>query len=402
MSDFVIVATQINKDEENQSNNENLIEISNNIILQKIVGNIRFFKMVTKLKLPYYQRNPINLCFVIDISNQITYHKHLNNIKESILEVVNSLCNDYLSIVLYNDKASILINNLKMDETGKRFAKKEITEIKGNGLCNLSDGLKVGLQVLDSMNNDINNDMNNDMNNDIHIINHLILISGGVPNIGITNTDSLITFTSNIKNKTKNKNKTKIHTFGVGPSLYQNESQLKKIADLTNSNYYHISDNITNKINNYLYELFMLAVGYPKDKFIKNLKLSFQSNKNIYFHKNNDLEFLFGILAFSTQKTIVTNFKYINNKLIELGEEITIPNEIKIATTLINYDYLSNKTQLGSIWTNKLTSNDISTFANLNTVKKAKNKIPNLNLQTHLPEKATYKYPTPINRKLKH
>ena len=79
MSDFVIIDNNIDTQETNQH-----VQVTHNIILKNIIGKIRFYEMITKVNLPIYSRNPINLCFVIDTSNYVNYHHYLDNLKGEI------------------------------------------------------------------------------------------------------------------------------------------------------------------------------------------------------------------------------------------------------------------------------------------------------------------------------
>lgn len=183
-------------------------------------------------------RKPCVLICVLDTSGSMSSSVDLNNgsdieshgfsrldlVKHSMKTIVNVMDdNDYVAIVPFSEKASVLLELTQLNSFGKKMATKKIDELYASGQTNIWDGLRIALDIA-------NNDKCTGMNTSI------VLLTDGEPNInppkGIVQT-----LKSHIE---KQPLSCTINTFGFGYSL--DSKLLADISECGNGSYAYIPD----------------------------------------------------------------------------------------------------------------------------------------------------------------
>ena len=103
---------------------------------------------------------PMNLAFVIDHSGSMADADKLNWVKEAFdifIEKVRSV--DYVSLVIFDDRAKVVFPATRMDSAEKRLRfKKTVHSIRPEGSTNILDGLQRGcLEVVKNLNSEYTN-----------------------------------------------------------------------------------------------------------------------------------------------------------------------------------------------------------------------------------------------------
>lgn len=133
-------------------------------------------------------RTSIDLMCAIDVSGSMMGEK-LDLVKKTLNHMVEVLTpGDRFGIVSFSDNARLILPLLSMDSEGKSTAQKKILSLNIEGSTNISDALRLSIQNLISNNNSPNE------------VRSIILFTDGLANMGITNTEGIL---SDI-NKTKN------------------------------------------------------------------------------------------------------------------------------------------------------------------------------------------------------
>ena len=165
-----------------------------------------------------FQRLPLNLALVLDRSGSMA-GSPLKNAKKAAQQLVEYLTpEDYLSLVIYDDKAeTILPPQLATD---KSRIKSIISKIGVGGCTNLSGGWLMGCDHVQSQ-------------QDLEKLNRVLLLTDGQANVGIVE-PKVLTKTA------QQKAETGIITTTLGFGNYFNEDLLISMADAGKGNFYFI------------------------------------------------------------------------------------------------------------------------------------------------------------------
>lgn len=111
-------------------------------------------------KVGFEELTPMNLAFVIDHSGSMSAADKLNWVKDAFdifIEKVRST--DYVSLVIFSDRATVMFPATKMDSEQKRMKFKEaVHRIRPAGSTNIRHGLQLGcLEVVKNLNREYTN-----------------------------------------------------------------------------------------------------------------------------------------------------------------------------------------------------------------------------------------------------
>lgn len=123
------------------------------------------------------QRRPVNLSLVIDVSGSMggSPLKHAIQAAKNVVDALDE--HDFLSVVLYDDKVTTLIDPAKV--TDKAALKAKLATVRAGGLTNLSGGWLQGTEHVKA-------------NAGADVVSRVLLLTDGQANVGITNDKVLI------------------------------------------------------------------------------------------------------------------------------------------------------------------------------------------------------------------
>ena len=161
---------------------------------------------------------PLNLALVLDRSGSMGGYP-LKNAKKAAAQLVEYLTpEDYLSVIIYDDKAETVLPSQLV--TDKSSIKNIINKIRVGGCTNLSGGWLMGCDNVQSQ-------------QDQEKLNRVLLLTDGQANVGITD--------SQVLTKTaEQKAEAGITTTTLGFGSYFNEDLLIAMADAGRGNFYFI------------------------------------------------------------------------------------------------------------------------------------------------------------------
>ncbi|MCU0476922.1 MAG: VWA domain-containing protein, partial [Anaerolineae bacterium] len=166
------------------------------------------------------RRRPLNLSLVVDRSGSMAGAKIDYTRRAAAMLVQNLGINDTLSVVLYNDEVSVLLPPEKVQR--KDIINQQIQRITPGGATNLSGGWLEGVKlVMQGLNPEQTN--------------RVILISDGLANRGVTDTEKLIAFA-----KQKYYDGVSTTTMGLGEDF--NEDLLIQMSNAGGGAYYYIEN----------------------------------------------------------------------------------------------------------------------------------------------------------------
>ncbi|MGK7926336.1 MAG: VWA domain-containing protein, partial [Spirulina sp.] len=163
-------------------------------------------------------RRPLNLSIVLDRSGSMGGTPLRNAIKaaKSLLDYLTE--EDYLSVVIYDDKIETIVEHQKVRD--KAEIQQKINRIRAGGLTNLSGGWLQGCNLVKSQ-----------LSPDA--LNRVLLLTDGQANQGITQPNVLI-------NTARERAEEGIITTTLGFGNYFNEDLLIGMANAAGGNYYYI------------------------------------------------------------------------------------------------------------------------------------------------------------------
>lgn len=164
------------------------------------------------------RRRPLNLSLVIDRSGSMAGPKIDYTRRAAQMLVQNLGATDTLSVVLYNDLVDTLLNPEKVQR--KDIINQQISRITPSGATNLSGGWLQGVNLVAQ-------------NLDKAQTNRVILISDGLANRGVTDSEKLVAFAAQ-----KYAEGVSTTTMGLGDDF--NEELLINLANAGGGAYYYI------------------------------------------------------------------------------------------------------------------------------------------------------------------
>lgn len=164
------------------------------------------------------KRRPLNLSLVVDRSGSMAGAKIDYTRRAATMLVQNLGLNDTLSVVLYNDEVTTLLPPEKVQR--KDIINQQVQRITPSGATNLSGGWLEGVKWVAQ---GIQSDQTN----------RVILISDGLANRGVTDTEKLVAFASQ-----KYAEGVSTTTLGLGDDF--NEDLLIQMANAGGGAYYYI------------------------------------------------------------------------------------------------------------------------------------------------------------------
>ena len=170
----------------------------------------------------YYERKPLVLTLVVDVSGSMREGGRLELLKNSLKLLLNHLdSRDTVTIVAYDTSASLVLGPTTGSDTRK--IESVIDRLRPGGTTNAEAGLSLGFDYARQTYNPEGS-------------NRVILLSDGVANTGATSPDGLLNLVSSSIAEGID-----LSTIGVGMGNY-NDVLLEQLADRGNGNYHYVND----------------------------------------------------------------------------------------------------------------------------------------------------------------
>ncbi len=193
-----------------------------------------------------FERKKLNLVVVLDISGSMTspfnkyYYDRFGNkteveegdfekskmevAAESVVALLDHLNDDdSFGMVLFNNGAYLAKPLNLVGDTDMNKIKDHILEIRANGGTNMSAGMKMGTELFDEL-------LDVDQS---QYENRIIFLTDAMPNLGITNENSLLGIT-------KNNSENKLYSTIIGIGVDFNTELIEIITKIRGANYYSV------------------------------------------------------------------------------------------------------------------------------------------------------------------
>ncbi len=189
----------------------------------KFGKNCQLLKIGIKGKeLSLEERKPANLVFIVDVSGSMQRENRIELVRKALLLLVNQLMpEDKVGIVVYGSYASVVLEMTSAKH--KRTIEDAIYRLIASGATNAEEGIRLGYQMAWR-------------HFDKNKINHVILCSDGVANVGRTNPDDLLKFIKGYADRGIT-----LTTVGFGMGNY-NDVLMEKLSDKGNGHYAYVDD----------------------------------------------------------------------------------------------------------------------------------------------------------------
>ncbi|MCX6834878.1 MAG: von Willebrand factor type A domain-containing protein, partial [candidate division Zixibacteria bacterium] len=169
-----------------------------------------------------YDRRPMNITLVIDVSGSMAQGNRFDLVRESIRILVRQLNGqDRVGVVTYGSKASVALKPISADQQREIF--RTVERLTPGGSTYAEAGIRLGYEMA-------NQQFVNGHNNVV------ILCSDGVANVGQTSPDAIMADVSRFARRGLS-----MSTFGYGMGNY-NDVLLEQLAQKGNGQYAYIND----------------------------------------------------------------------------------------------------------------------------------------------------------------
>jgi Ca-activated chloride channel homolog len=194
-----------------------------------------------------------------------THETKIEQARKAAIQAVKSLNdNDIISIVLFNEKASVLLKPVKIDSSSRKEVIEKIESINAYGNTNLNDGWVLAAT-------EVSKNLKKDG------VNRVLLISDGQTNSGEQRNDVIA---QNVFSLYQTSISTS--TFGLGKDF--NEDLLQKMSNSGGGNFYYIDENAK------LSDMFEDEFSGLSNLCASEVKISFELNKGVEIAEQmNDL-----------------------------------------------------------------------------------------------------------------
>ena len=133
-------------------------------------------------------RPPLNVALVIDRSGSMS-GEPMNQAREAARTFVNALEPiDRISIVSFDHQSRIDVQSTLVDEEGRARLNRAIDQMRVGGATNISDGLRDGFEQVRQF-------------REATTVDRVVLMTDGIPNVGISDTEGLKVKTRSIRNE---------------------------------------------------------------------------------------------------------------------------------------------------------------------------------------------------------
>ncbi|MBN1370340.1 MAG: von Willebrand factor type A domain-containing protein [Anaerolineaceae bacterium] len=169
-----------------------------------------------------WERHPLNLTFVIDVSGSMSMENRLEMVKDSLRLLVDQLDErDTVAVVVYGSEARVVLEPTNGSDPEQ--ITRVISRLRTEGSTNAEAGLRLGYRYAMGM-------------YDPNANNRVILCSDGVANTGTTSVDGLLEFIGGYVEEGIS-----LVTYGFGMGNY-NDVLLEQLADRGDGSYAYIDD----------------------------------------------------------------------------------------------------------------------------------------------------------------
>jgi Ca-activated chloride channel family protein len=248
---------------------------------------------------------PLNLAVVLDRSGSMTGAK-LEQTKQAAMQLVDRLApDDVLSLIVFSDKAQVLVSAQKAAD--KDYLKRKIEAIEAGGSTALYAGVQLGAdQIHEYLSS--------------KRINRVILLSDGLANVGPSTPRQLRTLGGELTRRG-----IAVTTIGVGNDY--NEDLMAALAEASDANYYYVKD--TEKLP----EIFAKELGEMLEVAARDVRIEIICPKGV-----RPLGFIGRTETFTSQQASVnlSQFTAGQNRYLLL-RCVVDENQPEVARVKVNY-----------------------------------------------------------------
>jgi len=167
-----------------------------------------------------YDRKPMSLVFVVDVSGSMAQGGRIELLKEGLIDLLYRLNGeDRVGLVTFESTATVVLPLTSLER--RSDIERAITALTPRGSTNAADGLRLAYRILDE-------------EFDSERTNRVLLCSDGVANTGVTDADEILRLI-----KTNTGRGIFLTSLGVGMGNY-NDALLEQLANEGDGNYYYV------------------------------------------------------------------------------------------------------------------------------------------------------------------
>lgn len=262
------------------------------------------------IEIPSHEQNPMNIAIVVDRSGSMSGAK-LDSVKQALLNVSSMFSQrDTVSLVAYDDK----VNTLYSGSFNRERFNEYVREITSGGGTNLEGGLKEGLRLANQ------SDDQKVMDSIIRTHSHVLLLSDGLANVGVSSPSQLASMVEQYKNSNIT-----VSTIGVGSDY--DENVMTQIA-IAGRGHYYFMESPTQAEQMFKDEFqYLGSTVYRNIDVHLNLENGFQIQRGVGYEMESKNLFRPHDLSVGTEQ------KYI----FELANNNSYPGRKLLGSIVVNY-----------------------------------------------------------------